>query len=63
MSENANTDAPETMREPDNIIKSRRDGTTYIIREYMVGKEPAADIVVRRIMRKMEPNFPMTKTR
>ena len=60
MSETANPITPDNIREPDNIIKSQRDGTTYIIREYMVGKEPAADIVARRVIRALEPDFPMT---
>lgn len=57
MSETANHDTLEIVREPDNIIKSRRDGTTYIIREYMVGKEPATDIVARRVTRALESDF------
>ena len=32
--------------------------TTYIIKEFMVGKEPVADIVARRIIRELSPDFP-----
>jgi len=42
-----------------SLIKSRRDGTTYIIREFMVGKEQAADIAARRVIRALEPDVPM----
>ena len=59
MSETVKPDTPDIVRMPDNIIKSRRDGTTYIIREFMVGKEQAADIVARRVIRALEPDVPM----
>jgi hypothetical protein len=49
----------DNIREPDNIIRNKRDGTTYTVREYMVGNEPVADIIVRRIIRELEPDFPM----
>ena len=58
MSETINNDKDENIREPDNIIRSHRDGTTYIIKEFMVGKEPVADIVARRIIRELSPDFP-----
>ena len=60
MSENANPNTTDNIREPDNIIKSQRDGTTYIIREFMVGKELIADIVARRVIQETQPDFPMT---
>jgi hypothetical protein len=47
-------DTPETVREPDNIVMNQRDGTTYTIKEFMVGKEPVADIVARRVIRELE---------
>ena len=59
MSETVKPDTPDIVRMPDNIIKSRRDGTTYIIREFMVGKEQAADIVARRVIRALEPDVPV----
>jgi len=54
-----NPHKPEDTRKPDNITKSQRDGTTYTIREFMVGKESAADIVVRRVIRELSPDVPV----
>ena len=50
---------PDIIREPDNIIRNKRDGTTYTIREFMVGKEQVADIIARRVIRDLEPDFPI----
>ena len=44
-------------RTPDNITKTQRDNTTFITKEYMIGKEPMADIVARRVMRELEAKF------
>ena len=57
MFENTATQKTESGREPDNIIKLRCDNTTFTIKEFMVGKEPIADIVARRVMRDLEPNL------
>ena len=59
MSKTISPGAPDIIRKPDNIIKSQRDSTTYIIREFMVGKEPVADIIARRVIRDLEPDFPI----
>jgi hypothetical protein len=59
MPENTIPYTPETIREPDNIVINQRDSTTYTIREFMVGKEPVADIVARRVIREFEPDFPI----
>jgi len=55
----ANINKSGTAREPDNIIRSQRDGTTYTVREFMVGSEPVIDIVTRRVKRELEPEFPI----
>jgi hypothetical protein len=54
----ASTQEHEAVREPDNISKNHRDGTTYTIREFMVGKEAVADIITRRIIRELELQKP-----
>ena len=58
MSEIKKPDTPDN-REPDNVIKSRHDGTTYTIREFMDGKESALDIVTRRVKKELDPNLSM----
>jgi len=59
MSENNPEQKITSERKPDNIIKSYHDGTTYTIREFAVGKEPVVDIIARRVIRDLEPNFSM----
>ena len=44
----------ENKRQPDNIVKVEKNGTTYTFREFMVGTKSVEDIVAERIIQEME---------
>jgi len=48
----------ENKRQPDNSYTRDINGTKYIIREYLNGKETINDIMTRRIIRDLDPTIP-----
>ena len=49
-----NTINTESEHTPDNIVKEEHNGTTYTIREFMIGTKSVEDIVAERIFRNMD---------
>jgi hypothetical protein len=39
--------------QPDNIIKEYHNGTTFTVKEYMIGTKTVEDIVTERIIREL----------